>query len=121
MRKTYENEDHRKEIPPLCCLGDRPRGGHCGRCGLAGRQPRERRHGQAAEPCLQESTNRRLNILALLSAMYLPPTLIAGIYGMNLQGIPMTKLSHGYFIVIVFMAAVVLGHFWFFYRRGWFK
>jgi len=49
------------------------------------------------------------------------PALIAGIYGMNLQGIPMTKLSHGYFIVIVFMAAVVLGHFWFFYRRGWFK
>jgi Mg2+ and Co2+ transporter CorA len=71
--------------------------------------------------CLQESTNRRLNMLAILSAMYLPPTLIAGIYGMNVQGIPVAKLSHGYLVVILFMATVVLGHFWFFYRRGWFK
>ena len=71
--------------------------------------------------CLQESTNRRLNMLAILSAMYLAPTLIAGIYGMNVQGIPVTKLSHGYLVVMIFMATVVLGHFWFFYRRGWFK
>jgi len=71
--------------------------------------------------CLQESTNRRLNMLAILSAMYLPPTLIAGIYGMNVQGIPVTKLANGYLVVMVFMAAVVLVHFWIFYRRGWFK
>jgi Mg2+ and Co2+ transporter CorA len=71
--------------------------------------------------CLQESTNRRLNMLAVISATYLPPTLIAGIYGMNVQGIPMTKLANGYLVVMVFMAAVVLVHFWIFYRRGWFK
>jgi len=71
--------------------------------------------------CLQESTNRRLNMLAILSAMYLPPTLIAGIYGMNVQGIPITKLSNGYLVVMLFMGTVVLGHFWYFYRRGWFK
>jgi Mg2+ and Co2+ transporter CorA len=76
---------------------------------------------QHQSQCLQESTNRRLNMLAILSAMYLPPTLIAGIYGMNLQGIPITKLSNGYLVVMLFMASVVLGHFWFFYRRGWFK
>ena len=76
---------------------------------------------QHQSQCLQESTNRRLNMLAILSAMYLPPTLIAGIYGMNVQGIPITKLSNGYLLVILFMASVVLGHLWFFYRRGWFK
>jgi Mg2+ and Co2+ transporter CorA len=71
--------------------------------------------------CLQESTNRRLNVLATLSAIYLPATLIAGIYGMNLEHIPMTQLRYGYLIVMAMMGGLVLGQFWYFYRRGWFK
>ena len=70
--------------------------------------------------CLNESTNRRLNVLAVLSAIYMPPTLIAGIYGMNLERIPMTQLPHGYLIVMSMMAVVVLGQWWYFRRRGWF-
>jgi magnesium transporter len=71
--------------------------------------------------CLQEATSRRLNVLAVLSAIYLPATLIAGIYGMNFEGIPITHVPCGYFIVMLLMAAVVLGQFWYFNRRGWFK
>ena len=56
---------------------------------------------------LQESTNRRLNILAVLSAIYLPSTLIAGIYGMNFDNIPITKVPYGYFIVLVLMIGLV--------------
>ena len=70
---------------------------------------------------LQEVTSHRLNVLAVLSAIYLPPTLVAGIYGMNFEDIPITHIPHGYFIVMSVMAAVVLGQFWYFYRRGWFK
>jgi magnesium transporter len=70
--------------------------------------------------CLQESSNRRLNMLTILSAIYLPPTLIAGIYGMNLQHIPMTELAHGYLIVMLIMLVTVVGQLWFFHRRGWF-
>jgi hypothetical protein len=44
LRQTYENENHRQETPHPRCLGDRPRGGHCG---LASRQPLEHRHGKA--------------------------------------------------------------------------
>ena len=76
---------------------------------------------QHQQQFLQESTNRRLNMLAILSSIYMPATLIAGIYGMNFDHIPITTLSHGYFVVMGFMAIVVLGHFWYFYRRGWFK
>ena len=68
---------------------------------------------------LHESANRRLNVLAVLSAIYLPATLIAGIYGMNLD-MPMAKLPHGYLIVMSMMAVVVLGQLWYFRRRGWF-
>jgi magnesium transporter len=71
--------------------------------------------------CLQDSTNRRLNMLAILSAIYLPATLIAGIYGMNFEHIPVTQLRYGYFVVLAIMLLVVLGQLWLFYRRGWFK
>jgi magnesium transporter len=71
--------------------------------------------------CLQDSTNRRLNMLAILSAIYLPATLIAGIYGMNFEHIPITQVPYGYFVVLSIMLLVVLGQLWFFHRHGWFK
>lgn len=70
---------------------------------------------------LQEATNRRLNVLAVLSAIYLPSTLIAGIYGMNFDNIPITQVSYGYFIVLALMIGLVVGQVWFFRRRGWFR
>jgi magnesium transporter len=88
---------------------------------LAQMESRLRDLRQHLQQCLQESTNRRLNMLAILSAIYMPATLIAGIYGMNFEHIPITQLPYGYFIVLLIMAALVLGQLWFFYRRGWFR
>jgi magnesium transporter len=76
---------------------------------------------QSSLSFLQEMTNRRLNILAVLSAIYLPSTLIAGIYGMNFEDIPITKVAYGYFIVLALMIGLVVGQIWFFYRHGWLK
>ena len=76
---------------------------------------------QSSSNYLQESTNRRLNILAVLSAIYLPSTLIAGIYGMNFDNIPITQLPYGYVIVLALMIGLVVGQIWFFYRRGYFR
>lgn len=76
---------------------------------------------QSSINCLQESTNRRLNILAVLSAIYLPSTLVAGIYGMNFDNIPITKMPNGYFIVLALMIGLVVGQIWFFNRRGYFR
>ena len=69
----------------------------------------------------EETTNRRLKILTILSAIYLPATLIAGIYGMNFENIPIQEIEHGYVIVMVIMAIVVIGQLSYFYWRGWFK
>jgi len=73
------------------------------------------------ENSLTQQTNRRLNMLAILSAVYMPATLIAGIYGMNLRGIPISDVPYGYAIVMAVMVAVVAAHFWYFSRRGWFR
>lgn len=82
-------------------------------------QARELRQGYAG--LLQEATNRRLNVLAVLSAIYLPSTLIAGIYGMNFDDIPITQMKGGYLIVLSLMIALVVGQMAFFWLRGWFK
>lgn len=70
---------------------------------------------------LQEVTNRRLNVLAVLAAIYLPATLIAGIYGMNFDNIPITQVPYGYLLVMVLISTLVVGQMLFFWRRGWFK
>lgn len=70
---------------------------------------------------LQNVTNKRLNILAILSAVYLPSTLIAGIYGMNFQYVPILGFRYGYFVILVGMLLLVAGQIAFFWKRGWFK
>ena len=59
--------------------------------------------------------------MTILSAMYLPPTLIAAIYGMNFENIPIVEWEYGYFVVFFLMVALIVGQLLFFHRRGWFK
>ena len=82
-------------------------------------QIRDLRQSQAN--LLQETTNRRLKVLAVLSSIYMPATLIAGIYGMNFTNIPIQQVSFGYLLVMLLMCAVVAGQVLFFWKRGWLK
>jgi len=45
---------------------------------------------------LAETTNRNLFILSVLSAVLLPMTLIAGLFGMNFAGIPGAESPFGF-------------------------
>jgi zinc transporter len=45
---------------------------------------------------LAAQTNRQLYILSALTAAFLPPTLVAGLFGMNLPGIPWTATHWGF-------------------------
>ena len=70
---------------------------------------------------LQEITSSRLRIMTILSAVYLPATLIAAVYGMNFDNIPAVEWEYGYFVVFFGMIALIVGQLLFFHRRGWFK
>ena len=70
---------------------------------------------------LQEKTNNRLKILTILSAIFLPSTLVAGIFGMNFENIPALKMEYGYFVALAVMVGLVVGQLCYFYFRGWFK
>ena len=68
----------------------------------------------------QDRTNRRLAVLTVLSAVFLPLTLIAGIYGMNFTVMPELTYPMAYPIVIVVMILTGVGMVSWFRARGWF-
>ncbi len=69
---------------------------------------------------IQDRTGNRLKILTIFSAVFLPLTLIAGIYGMNFANMPELGLRYGYFAILALMALVAIGMLAFFYKKGWF-
>lgn len=69
---------------------------------------------------LQDRTNHRLAILTIISAVFLPLSLIAGIWGMNFAEMPELKIPYGYFYGLGFMTLMGAGLVWLFYWRGWF-
>ena len=69
---------------------------------------------------LQERTNRRLASLTVISAVFLPLTLIAGIEGMNFEHMPELKWAYGYPAMLVMMAVIAVVLPFVFWRNGWF-
>jgi zinc transporter len=59
---------------------------------------RERGHRLQEEvsAMMTEETNRHLHVLSILTTLLLPPTLIAGIFGMNTKGLPFTDDETGF-------------------------
>jgi magnesium transporter len=69
----------------------------------------------------QDRTNQRLAVLTVISAIFLPMTLLAGIYGMNFEVMPELHFRYAYPAVLVLMVAVAAGMILYFRSRGWFK
>jgi len=70
---------------------------------------------------IQDRTGNRLKILTILSAVFLPLTLIAGIYGMNFENMPELALPYAYYAILAFMVLVGIGMLAFFHKKGWFN
>ena len=59
--------------------------------------------------------NEIMRTLTVLTAIFLPLNLIAGIFGMNFEFIPLLHRSNGFWLAMVAMvitAAVLLAFFW---------
>ncbi|MDY0779576.1 magnesium/cobalt transporter CorA [Tenacibaculum sp. IB213877] len=70
------------------------------------------------------NVNNRLNdimkILTIFSAVFIPITFIAGIYGTNFEYIPELKAKNGYFIMWGFIIAIALTMLGYFKYKKWF-
>lgn len=63
-------------------------------------------------------TNETTTVLTMIATLFLPPTLIAGIYGMNFN-IPEVHASFGYYICLFFMFSISGGIFVWLKRKGY--
>jgi magnesium transporter len=63
--------------------------------------------------------NAIIKIFSIAAVSFLPPTLIASIYGMNFQRMPELDWPYGYPIAILLMLVSALLPVLYFKRRGW--
>jgi len=63
--------------------------------------------------------NETMKVLAMVATIFLPLTLVAGIYGMNFENMPELKWSWGYYAVLGFMATVISIVVWRFWAQSW--
>lgn len=60
-----------------------------------------------------------IKIFSVAAAAFLPPTLIASIYGMNFEHMPELSQGWGYPAALVLMVVSALLPLWYFRRKGW--
>ena len=68
---------------------------------------------------INSEQNDIIKIFSVAAVVFLPPTLIASIYGMNFHFIPELSWHLGYPLALLAMVASAILPYWFFKRRGW--
>jgi len=63
--------------------------------------------------------NEIMKVLTIFSAVMLPLTFIAGVYGMNFDNMPELHSRYGYYLAWAFMILVATGMLFLFWKRGW--
>jgi magnesium transporter len=68
---------------------------------------------------INNEQNRIVKIVSIAAVVFLPPTLVASIYGMNFELMPELKWAAGYpFAIVLMVISAVLPYVWF-KRKGW--
>jgi len=70
------------------------------------------------ESAIAHRTNETFQILTAISLIFLPLTLIASLFGMNVH-LPWEDSPHAFWIILAAMLAIVIAVATFFRRRGW--
>lgn len=63
--------------------------------------------------------NKIIKIFSIAAVVFLPPTLVASLYGMNFQHMPELEWEYGYPLAIGLMILAGVAPYWFFKRKGW--
>lgn len=63
--------------------------------------------------------NKIIKIFSIAAVVFLPPTLVASIYGMNFQFMPELNMAYGYPMAIVIMVLSGIAPYLFFKKKGW--
>lgn len=63
--------------------------------------------------------NAIIKIFSVAAVVFLPPTLVASVYGMNFSEMPELRWVFGYPLALTMMCLSAVLPFWFFRRKGW--
>lgn len=63
--------------------------------------------------------NKIIKIFSIASVVFLPPTLVASIYGMNFKIMPELGFDYGYPAALGLMVFSAFAPYWYFKHRGW--
>ena len=63
--------------------------------------------------------NQIIKIFSVAAVVFLPPTLVASVYGMNFDLMPELHFSFGYPMALLLMVASAVLPYLFFKRKGW--
>ncbi|MFT5757002.1 MAG: magnesium transporter [Alteromonadaceae bacterium] len=63
--------------------------------------------------------NATMRVLTVITALFVPLTFLAGIYGMNFENIPELKFKYGYHSLLGVMSVISIGLIFWFKRKRW--
>ncbi|WP_037588567.1 magnesium/cobalt transporter CorA [Stenoxybacter acetivorans] len=63
--------------------------------------------------------NKQMRVLTVITILFMPLTVITGIYGMNFDNMPELHWHYGYFLILAVMASVVVSLLTYFSRNKW--
>ena len=63
--------------------------------------------------------NEIMKVLTIMSALFIPITFVAGVYGMNFEHIPELSWKYSYAVFWVVCVTIVTGLTFYFWRKGW--
>jgi magnesium transporter len=64
--------------------------------------------------------NEVMKVMAIVTCLLAPATVVGGIFGMNFDRIPYLHTRHGFWIAVGLMIFLPLLMVWMFWKRGWF-
>ena len=73
----------------------------------------------AAQGFINIEQNQIIKIFSIAAVVFLPPTLVASIYGMNFETMPELDWLLGYPWALVLMLLSGVAPYWYFKRKGW--
>lgn len=63
--------------------------------------------------------NNVMQVLTIISTIFIPLSFLAGVYGMNFDNIPELHWQYSYFVFWAFLVVIAGGSLYFFRKKGW--
>ena len=73
----------------------------------------------AAQGFINIEQNQIIKIFSIAAVVFLPPTLVASMYGMNFHVMPELSWEFGYPMAVIMMILSGIAPYWYFKRKGW--